>query len=71
MTVVGKATLSENAENLAAWAIATMFLASSLKFKCWYFCGRDLELANWSVKFLLFATKGFFICGLVMKEWTD
>lgn len=46
MTVVGKATLSENAENFAAWAMATMFLASSLKFKCWYFWGRDLELAN-------------------------
>lgn len=28
MTVVGKATLSENTENFAAWAIAAMFLAS-------------------------------------------
>ena len=33
MTVVGNATLSEKAENLAFWAMATMFLASSLKFK--------------------------------------
>lgn len=58
-TVVGNATLCEKALYLAVWASAVRFLEFSVKERWGYFWAKTLELANLSVKFMLFATNGF------------
>jgi hypothetical protein len=57
-TVVGYATLCENALYLVAWANAARFLEFSVMERYGYFWAMTLELACLSVKLMLLGRKG-------------